>query len=328
VTAKLNICAERSLMPRPPMGFDSPGRADRLMRSIHLAFVAIALGVGCGEKQLAPSVAIITADPEVQFGAVRVGDTKTRTITISNNGRASATLKLEVSEPFSATGSVEIAAGAVVHLEVRFTPSSTSSFRKTLSLLSGTRSASVELVGRGANVVCESEACVTRTYDPSANHCSSLNVPNGTACETSCVVDGRCKDGVCAGVDRHCDDGLACTSNSCTEGIGCISTPEDDACPEPSSPCQVRVCNPGTGCGVVPILDGTPCGPEGCSTARTCAAGACSTTEKETVDCELPERLMGASGFVCGVTPSHQVNPPYSPSRVQPQAEQADRWTS
>jgi hypothetical protein len=158
-----------------------------------------------------------------------------------------------------------------------------------------------------ANVVCESEACVTRTYDPSANHCSSLNAPNGTACETSCVVDGRCKDGVCAGADRHCDDGLACTYNSCDEGIGCISTPEDDACPEPSSPCQVRVCNPGTGCGVVPILDGTPCGPEGCSTARTCAAGACVTTEKETVDCELPERLMGASGFVCGITPSHQV---------------------
>jgi hypothetical protein len=49
VTAKLNICAERSLMPRPPVGFEGPWRADRLMRSIHLAFVAIALGVGCGE---------------------------------------------------------------------------------------------------------------------------------------------------------------------------------------------------------------------------------------------------------------------------------------
>jgi hypothetical protein len=38
--------------------------------TIYLGIVVIALGVGCGEKQLTPSVAIIIADPDVQFGAV------------------------------------------------------------------------------------------------------------------------------------------------------------------------------------------------------------------------------------------------------------------
>ncbi len=180
---------------------------------------------------------------DVDFGRVLEGDTATRTLTLTAEGRGSVTVEARYPSPFTGPATIEVPGGGQVDVPIVF---------------------------HAGNGPAQGQA-----VEWEADRCVETQSPDDSACDpgSQCLVQGRCRAGKCLGIARTCDDNNRCTADGCSMSSGCVHTPT--SCPAPSNPCHVAVCDAVTGCGEANADDGTVCGPVTCEQANLCAGGTC-----------------------------------------------------
>lgn len=227
-----------------------------------------------------PGTSVTTSELRVQPGRVDFGDVYLGTsgrvlLTVTNTGRAPASLGLSTAEPFAVTPTeLELPGGESSSLTVTFAPSASGRAQGALAFARAPHP-DVVLDGRGLDVpVCPSPpSCAIARFDLAARACVTERAPDGTSCASACLTDARCVDGECRGaVTAACDDGDACTVDGCSREGGCVHAPRDCAV---ADACLAAYCDPASGCGSRPLDDGTPCGELTCRTSNLCIEGRC-----------------------------------------------------
>ncbi len=239
-------------------------------------------------------------ETEVDFGRVLEGNESRRTVTLLGTGRASVTVSLEASPPFSVENeTVSVPGGGTATVEVVFTAGDGPA-EGTLELTAGSRAESVVLRGVGVRpLVCvPSDQCLESRFELEPGVCRETPAPDGTRCVPSslCQEQGRCLAGICVGVPRSCDDDNPCTVDSCSSTEGCVTTPVD--CPQPTALCRVAVCRPDRGCGEENAENLTPCGPFSCKEASACFSGSCRSVNPDGFPCSPATPCQGEG--ICG----------------------------
>jgi YD repeat-containing protein len=245
--------------------------------------------LACADARVRPVDEELRASAEaLDFGPSLVGQVREAAVELSNLGPRAREVEVELpSGPFSAGPSVHLGPGERRALTVRFAPLQPGAAEARLTLRAGGETRTLALRGEGrAPPVCRAPAaCVQSRLDPERGACVESPAPEGLACETPCLQEGRCASGVCVGRTATCDDGDACTADACG-ATGCVHTPLPLPAPVPGQACQVAVCDPRSGVRWEPAPDGTSCGGTACSERRVCMAGACAAPR-------LPEDACG-----------------------------------
>jgi hypothetical protein len=249
-----------------------------------LCGVLLAAG-GCRDASLVHVVEEVDAAERLDFGSVWVGAQAEHAVEVRNPGRATRTLRVTATPPFSVDGeALVLAPGEARALPVRFTPGMPGAHAGRLTLQGAQVARAVSLTGEGrAPPACApSDACRSVRFDPASGACVETHAGDGTPCEDACLGAGaRCEAGRCVGAARACDDGNACTSDGCSSAEGgCVHTPL--ACAAPAEACRAAFCDPARGCGVTDAPDGTACGgPVRCGAREVgaCLAGGCRQVE-------------------------------------------------
>lgn len=239
-----------------------------------LPLLALVVGCRCGPQLTTTEGSLSVEPPVVDFGPVWVGATASRTITVTNRGRASFEVPLSLGGPFLVDGDeVTVPGGAAVELPVRFEPTVAGPAAGEL-VVDAHR---VELRAEGVDppLCLAPSECRASTFSFTEGRCVEAPIADGVACASDgCLVSPRCVSGQCVGEARSCDDGDACTIDECAAGA-CDHRPRE--CRPSTDPCEVARCDSVRGCVTEPAADGTSCGPNDCVTARVCVNGRCKT---------------------------------------------------
>ena len=215
----------------------------------------------------------LRVEGDLAFGGVYVGASRDRSITVSNPGRASRSVEVQLGAPFAAIERFTVAGGDAVQLQVTFTPTAPGPAEVSLTI----DQTVVAVTGEGlAPLACAPpDPCSGARFDPLAGACVVTPLPEDSACAAPCVRDGHCRAGLCVGAQDLCDDADPCTSDACSAISGCLHSTV--SCAAPTDLCQAAVCDATTGCGVVPVVDGVPCGADDCvrGTSNVCITGRC-----------------------------------------------------
>ncbi len=207
------------------------------------------------------------------FGEVYLGTIGTGVVALSNAGRASLTVALETSAPFSISETpVVLGGGERREIEVHFTPVAAGAASGVLKVASFT----VALDGVGLEIPsCAQEPCAGSSFSLEEKRCVRTQRADDTACDPGCGASGLCFSGQCLAQNAgQCDDGNPCTIDACGSDGGCVAFPRE--CPV-SNACLVASCDPAVGCTEAPVEDGVVCGTQLCSQVQICLDGACQT---------------------------------------------------
>lgn len=265
------------------------------MRFLHTGLLLVVTLVACKPPEVTglPDADVRVSDARVTFTPTYVGYRDEREVTFSNFGGRIADVALNVEPPFFVEPSnFQLTRGADQRVRVTFAPTATG--------LATAAMQGVALEGEGLAIPeCgAATACTTSHFD--GQQCVEENRPNGTGCETNCIV-GQCNAGTCVGSINGCATNDACLVPTCDEQTGCGSAPR--MCPEPASPCQVATCDSATGCGFADALDGTLCGDDDCfaTQVNVCITGQCVLRPRPvTAQCSnrwVPNTFPGRSAF-------------------------------
>jgi hypothetical protein len=210
----------------------------------------------------------------LDFGDTWLLSSVQRPLTLDNTGQGPLDLAFSVVAPFTAPPPLHLPGGASLTIQPGFLPIALGHASATLTIHSGSSTATVLLEGNGVQPpACDPSACRSATLDPSTGLCIQTPKPDGTACSDACLSNASCLAGNCVGtMTTSCDDGDPCTTDACDPTNGCSHSPT--VCPS-TDPCNAPTCDPGVGCTAHPAPDGTVCGDSDCTTAHVCIAGAC-----------------------------------------------------
>jgi hypothetical protein len=213
----------------------------------------------------------------VDFGRVLEGTIVRRTVTLIGETRASVSVGVSTTMPFSTEPLVEIPGGSQIDHEVLFRAGNGESTGE-LVLMSGRQVVRIGLRGVGVRppLCTPSATCRDSMYSLELDRCVETMSADETPCapDGQCLEQGRCRSGQCLGVARRCNDNDACTIDACANDAGCVNT--RIVCPPPTMPCRLPACDARTGCGEVEAPDRTPCGSSDCVNSRVCFRGMCS----------------------------------------------------
>ena len=267
--------------------------------------------MGCERPGLKPVAGELVVSPEsVAFEPTSVGFPRAHEVVIGNRSRASRTLAVRTSGPFSTAVSEVIAGGgADTTVQLQFAPEAAGDFTGSLTISDEGETVSIALSGTGLlPSVCANAACETSTFDPELGRCVAAQAPDGTSCSNACLNDGRCANGRCVGTPIDCSDSNPCTLDACDPNSGCLHQPTQ--CEAPVNPCKAARCDPSMGCVESDVRDGTACGESDCVTAQVCITGMCkSVAAPDGASCGTASPCQGAGTCQQQVC----VRPPASP---------------
>lgn len=229
----------------------------------------------CPDRTMQVTSQVQVSPVGLDFGAQFVGTQATRTLTLTNTGRAAAAVTTATEAPFAvASAQLSVPAGESVELTITFSPTEVGLAAGRVTF-TGTVQAVSSLTGEGKAIPpCPpAPTCSSARFDVALERCVVEVRPDGTSCSNTCLVDARCVNGECRGtVAPTCDDGNACTIDACSGAGECVHTPRDCAVTEA---CTAAYCDPQSGCGSTPLQDGTSCGEPTCRQSPICLNGAC-----------------------------------------------------
>ncbi len=222
---------------------------------------------------------LVSADGElranksaVDFGDRWLNTTATRSVLVTNTGRAPLSMSLEAPAPFAAPSMVTVAGGATTQIDLTFSPEVLGAAVGVLTVSASGAQLRLGLIGYGITApACTSAICRDARLNESTLLCVLAPKADGITCTDGCV-QGACVSGTCKGTPLSCDDADPCTTDGCSPGTGCVRTPV--GC-DAANPCFVGSCAPNAGCVETIVVDGSPCGAADCVTARVCVAGSC-----------------------------------------------------
>ncbi|HEY1089068.1 MAG TPA: hypothetical protein VGE37_15290, partial [Archangium sp.] len=135
---------------------------------------------------------------ELDLGRVYVGQTKQRTATVRNGGRAATVVSLENAAPFSVSpAELSLPGGGQAEITVSLMatePGAPSASLKVGAVVGVVRAEVLE-----APRCTPSSPCRSAQFDESTGVCVERELAEGAACETSCLSAGRCAGGDCVG---------------------------------------------------------------------------------------------------------------------------------
>ncbi|MBL8957364.1 MAG: hypothetical protein JNK82_41710 [Myxococcaceae bacterium] len=235
---------------------------------LRLTAAAVFVLCACREAEVMQAKSELTVQPlRLDFPDTELGQTSSLDVELNCRGTVDREVAVSADAPFSlTTSSLTLPASASAPLSVRFAPVATGAVTGTLRLTSEGDVLEVGLAGTGV----EPAVCTTPLQ---CRLCGGANAPNGTACESPCLEQASCVEGVCVGTPKVCDDGDRCTADACDAALGCTHTAV--TCSEPADPCRVGQCDPVSGCTTSAAADGTRCGANDCAVAHVCMAGVC-----------------------------------------------------
>ncbi|MBL8951720.1 MAG: hypothetical protein JNK82_13140 [Myxococcaceae bacterium] len=217
----------------------------------------------------------LTAQPAtLRLPITWLGQTSEAKLVVKNSGGRIDDVPVTIDLPFATvTKTVNLGRGGSAEVTVEFSPDVLGLSTATLRI--GTLlEVAVEGQARQPPPCDTPVTCHSMRFDIAAGQCVESALPDGTSCQTSCVM-GACVAGECKGQLLRCNDADACTVDLCSESEGCSHAPV--MCPAVTSPCKLSVCDPATGCGAEDVTDGTLCGPDDCTatTVDLCLSGQC-----------------------------------------------------
>lgn len=227
---------------------------------------------GSGVAQLSPAQVVLDT-AQLRLDSTYVGQQARASVRVSNLGEATAALAVGgLMAPFAAdVPSLSLGKGETREVTVTFSPTEPGARSAVLQV--GEAQLALEAEGLEVPQCLPTDACALAAFDPVSAQCTSTPLPEGAACESSCLK-GTCVAGTCRGALVGCDDADACTVDGCGP-TGCTHAPRQ--CPAPSGPCRVATCDGALGCGAEDAPDGTLCGQDDCSSTQVdiCLVGQC-----------------------------------------------------
>lgn len=290
------------------------------MNRFHSAYAVVAFVVGmsatwygCSLETTSPvqpdGVRLVSTPERIDFGAVTVGETAERTVTLLNRDTEALQLDdlLLVDDgcfrvQFLHQGTVS--AGQRLVLSVLFQPTEVREYYGNILVIYRERlETTIEVSGLGSLApTCEDDnPCTDDHYERATGSC--IHTANHRDCDDGdlCTLWDRCVGGECLGTPHDCSDGVECTLDRCVAETGeCLNIPIHERCRK--SDCSLPTCDPHYGCLQEWVPDGTSCGPtDGCEGA-ICVGGECVEGDlldgSPCVDGQCPDQA-GCQGGTC-----------------------------